>query len=385
MRRGRGSMDFAKAFDLHIISILLLLFVYFNTRKWTKNNLSSKLFKYVLMAMLVNTVLDFAGWYVILSEATSPTAIKFNWILNTIIYATLGVPMSFWIMYIDYKIYHDVKKLKKYRLYYFSPVIIHLVLATINIFTGVIFSINNSGEYLRGPLFYVVVMSMYLIPVWALVLVHRNRKTMSTKLIESILFFWLLPVVGAVIQLFFYGWMITWPIFVVVTVFAYMLVEKDAMLKDDLTDLDSRRVFEDKAWEMIKRKTAFSLMMIDLNDFKVVNDTYGHTVGDETLRDFSEILRKSVKASDYICRYGGDEFVIMLLSDSELTGLEVGKKICDNVDDYNNMGPRAFDIKLSYGTKYYSHYETVSLTEMVGEVDKLMYMNKVKTKILDGF
>lgn len=378
-------MDFAKAFDLHIISLILLGFVYMNTSKWTKNNLSSQLFKYVLIAMMANTLLDFAGWYMILGQSTSPGAIRVNWLLNTIIYGTLALPMSFWIMYIDYKIYHDEDRLKKKRLYYFAPVAIQVILTVANGFTGIIFTIGTDGIYLRGPLFYLMVLTMYLVPVWAVVMVYRNRKRVSTKLIESILFFWGLPIVAAVVQLFFYGWMITWPVFVMVTVFAYILVEKEAMLKDDLTALDNRSVFEKKARELVARKTPFSLMMIDLNDFKLINDTFGHVVGDDALKCFAEILRKSISGGDYICRYGGDEFVIMVQSTSELMGLDVGRTICKYVDEFNEDKDKDYDLKLSYGSKYYSHYETMSLSQMIDEVDKLMYLNKVKTKILEGF
>lgn len=374
-------MDFAKVFDLHILSIIILIFLLINNSRWNQFDLSGRLFKYVVIAMLFNTILDFAGWFFILSEMTSSFAINVNFYLNTFIYATLAIPMSFWVLYIDYKIYNDEDRLKRYWRFYFAPVFLLIVLSAVNIYTGIIFSIGSDGIYSRGPLFYVVVIIMYLIPVWSIVMVLRKRKTVSTRLLESILQFWILPILAALVQMFFYGWMITWPVFNIVTLFAYILVEKDAMLKDNLTQLDSRKVFEDNANEMIKRKTAFALVLIDLNDFKSINDTYGHEEGDQALVSFSNILRASVKGNDLICRYGGDEFIALIPctgGQDEVSYFE--KRLVKNLMDYNGNSNKPYDIKMSYGYNSFSDQEAMNLKDRIKMVDEKMYDQKKKLK-----
>ncbi|WP_240837960.1 GGDEF domain-containing protein [Acidaminobacter sp. JC074] len=374
-------MDFAKAFDLHLVSFGLLLFVYFNTRRWTKENNSSRLFKYVIIAMLFNLTLDFFGWYMILASTQGDFARHLNFYLNTFIYATLALPLTFWIIYIDYKIYHDKVRLKKRLIYYFSPTILLVVLSLINLFVHVIFRIDSSGVYHRGPLFYLVVLIMYMVPVWSVVMVYRNRRTVSTRLIESILMFWIIPILAAIFQLFFYGWMITWPVFCVVTVFVYILVEKDAMLKDNLTQLDSRRVFEDKAKELIKRRVPFCLMIIDLNDFKSINDKYGHLEGDSALKGFASILKVSVKGSDILCRYGGDEFIALLPSDSIRAAEKVASRLESRLEDYNQKRLKDYTISISSGYRFYAHYEYLDLKAMLSQVDEHMYKNKENSRV----
>ncbi|NSW53168.1 MAG: GGDEF domain-containing protein [Anaerolineae bacterium] len=85
---------------------------------------------------------------------------------------------------------------------------------------------------------------------------------------------------------------------------------------DPLTGLYNRRYFEREIEREISRglrqRSIFSLVLIDLNQFKPVNDTYGHQVGDELLQRFSQLLKTSVRREDSACRYGGDEFLLLL-------------------------------------------------------------------------
>jgi len=83
--------------------------------------------------------------------------------------------------------------------------------------------------------------------------------------------------------------------------------EKIASL-DPLTQLANRRAFEKQLDSRIAAATPFSLLLIDLNDFKAVNDTHGHLAGDDLLRQFAKELRDQLPPSDLVCRWGGDEF-----------------------------------------------------------------------------
>ena len=81
---------------------------------------------------------------------------------------------------------------------------------------------------------------------------------------------------------------------------------------DPLTGLLNRRSFENHAQDLIRRGVPFALAMGDLDHFKKLNDTHGHDAGDRALRAFSQTLRSSLRAEDLVCRYGGEEFVILL-------------------------------------------------------------------------
>jgi len=81
---------------------------------------------------------------------------------------------------------------------------------------------------------------------------------------------------------------------------------------DGLTGLLNRRSFENKVRVLRRQGSSFALVMADLDEFKRVNDTYGHDAGDRALRTFAETLRSSVHSDDIVCRYGGEEFAVVL-------------------------------------------------------------------------
>ena len=91
---------------------------------------------------------------------------------------------------------------------------------------------------------------------------------------------------------------------------------REQAIRDSLTGLYNRRYLEENLWQAIARADRhnypISLVMIDIDHFKVVNDTHGHKAGDEMLIALSNLLRESVRRGDTICRYGGEEFVVMM-------------------------------------------------------------------------
>jgi diguanylate cyclase len=106
-------------------------------------------------------------------------------------------------------------------------------------------------------------------------------------------------------------------------------------MTDGLTGVYNREAFDDTLGELIERSrvmnTTFSLMMLDLDDFKQINDTYGHVIGDRVLMAFTQKCRDCVRGDDYIARYGGEEFAIILPGANLKNALKKGRQICDAV------------------------------------------------------
>lgn len=120
---------------------------------------------------------------------------------------------------------------------------------------------------------------------------------------------------------------------------------RDSSLRDAMTGLNNRRFLEEYVDTLIasahRRKIALAIMLLDLDYFKVVNDTYGHDAGDTVLKAVAGVLKQSVRASDMVIRFGGEEFLIVLQEASENGALKVAESIRGAVEQLKIQIPGA--------------------------------------------
>ncbi|MDR2689020.1 MAG: GGDEF domain-containing protein, partial [Azoarcus sp.] len=106
---------------------------------------------------------------------------------------------------------------------------------------------------------------------------------------------------------------------------------KESTLRDPLTGLNNRRFLEeyiDTLTANVRRKqVTISILMLDLDHFKMINDTYGHDAGDAMLKALSNVIKLSVRVSDIVIRYGGEEFMVVLQETSGQEAETVAEKI----------------------------------------------------------
>ena len=112
---------------------------------------------------------------------------------------------------------------------------------------------------------------------------------------------------------------------------AYLDVCEEAAFTDHLTGLANRRRFERQLEREVGRvqrfEHPFSLLMIDIDSFKTLNDTFGHDAGDEAIRRISKVLREGTRGIDLAARIGGEEFAVLLVETSKVGGFEVAERL----------------------------------------------------------
>lgn len=148
---------------------------------------------------------------------------------------------------------------------------------------------------------------------------------------------------------------------------------------DQLTGLYNRRFAEQRLAAEISRSERRGLSMIvvllDLNDFKQINDTYGHLEGDEVLKAFAELLNRSTRGSDLAVRWGGDEFMLLLL-DCELEQLS---RVLVRLDGFKvNVAGKKLPVSFSVGWKAYE--PGTKMEDLLQEADRNLYANKTLMK-----
>lgn len=147
---------------------------------------------------------------------------------------------------------------------------------------------------------------------------------------------------------------------------------------DFLTDLSNHQAFYQSLEVIAEKHAPVTLILLDIDDFKAVNDVYGHLSGDYVIREVSQIIKKQLRTSDIGARYGGEEFAVLLPGTGEPFGQRIAERICTSVAEY----PFEFDhqkmrITLSAGVCH----STVALnrgeqTMLVDQADELLYYSK---------
>lgn len=150
---------------------------------------------------------------------------------------------------------------------------------------------------------------------------------------------------------------------------------------DNLTKVMSREAFLTNAqtiYKLIQRdKSLLAVLYIDIDDFKKVNDTYGHSIGDKVLKDFGHILRENTRKSDLVGRLGGEEFAFILADINSNGAIKFANNLRDRV---NNTVVKLDDISISYsisiGISIFSNKKQVNLEELINQSDKALYIAK---------
>ncbi len=170
----------------------------------------------------------------------------------------------------------------------------------------------------------------------------------------------------------------------VVEMATFLATERSA-ITDGLTGLYNRAFFDASLRRELKRARryglAFSLVMLDLDDFKMVNDTYGHVVGDEALTRLSDVIRASVREIDVACRYGGEEFALILPETSRTGAYIVSERIRLDAKETFDRKPLGSDpsarisMSVSGGIAIYPT-DSNSAEGLVRMADKALYRSK---------
>ena len=152
-------------------------------------------------------------------------------------------------------------------------------------------------------------------------------------------------------------------------------------LLDELTKLYNRRgflVLAGNHLEVAERtRQPFSLVFIDLDGMKQVNDTLGHIEGDRALVEAADLLSKCVRQSDIVARIGGDEFVLLLTATTENT---IRERLHEQLDAWNSRDGRRYRLSFSIGVATGGGEKRVTIEELLAEADVLMYRQKQEKK-----
>ncbi|HYO60311.1 MAG TPA: diguanylate cyclase [Actinomycetota bacterium] len=152
--------------------------------------------------------------------------------------------------------------------------------------------------------------------------------------------------------------------------------------RDDLTGLHNRRgllhVMETLMKLAVRADKPLSLVYIDLDDMKKINDTFGHLEGDRALVDAARVLQANLRESDFIARIGGDEFCVVLSGGTEAQDHTAVTRIEDAVQRHNATAGRTYELSFSIGVARFEPANPSTIEDLVHAADAAMYEAKAK-------
>ncbi len=154
---------------------------------------------------------------------------------------------------------------------------------------------------------------------------------------------------------------------------------KELALLDPLTSIANRRTVDSfteiRMVEFQTLKTPFAIVMIDIDDFRIINNRYGHDFGDDVLKMVAQTLKNAVRQSDLIGRYGGEEFIAILIGDVEEHLEIITEKMRMLVENaFIRQEDKAISVTISLGATIVSEQD--SLIDVIRRADKLLYQSK---------
>ena len=257
---------------------------------------------------------------------------------------------------------------RKIRPFVFIPAGLLLVLDIVSIPTGIVFSINESGDLVRGVLGYspFIIAGLYCAFLIYILIIRSNKRAIE---IIPVVFLSVAFISGLVFPFVFgsdfsqiFCTTIAVALFVHYVFSILTLAKKDA-----LTGLLNRQAYYAEVSDFSKDITA--IISMDMNGLKIMNDTYGHAAGDEALITLAFCFTRACRTKQSVYRMGGDEFAIVCRKTSE----EDVKKLIERIQRY--VGETKYTVSIGYS---YHEPGTIKMDDLLKDSDEKMYSNKAE-------
>lgn len=353
-------------------AFLVLFLLLYRIRISQTNQFDEKAYNFLLIVTFIATINETLSF--IIDAHPGFIFHILQYISNTISSASSGIIGYCWCLFVEYHIHRNFKRIKKKSRILAVPLIIATILIFINLLgTGIIFDISKENVYTRGPMNFILYIFVFVYYIESIYTVQKAKN--DSILVEFFpIYFFIIPcMIGTMIQGFFFGISTIWLCVAIAFIIVYIEIQISISFIDDLSGLYNRKYMNhylDKL-QNDKPKRVYGFLM-DINDFKTINDIYGHLKGDQAIIQFGKILQHSIDKDSVAIRMGGDEFVIFAILKSNEEALALKKHIEQNVRQFNTNSTEPFHLSFSIGiAKYSGNIET-----FLSSMDDSMYEAK---------
>lgn len=358
------------------LSLLIVMDRRYSKVSFTQGNY----FSLTLIIMLFSFAADIISSLYRLSDWIFPFGAAGNYfeiILNTIL-----LPVYF--LYVCAQI-SNIDMLLKRRIYNLICILAVFCIAIVisTAFTRQIFYFDEAKIYHRGHLFWLPMTILFVMMLIIEGFIINQKFKIEVRNYRALIAFLILPMIGWALQFLIFGL----PFSLISSTFAaqvvFINIQNRIMSTDYLTGVFNRKELDKYMQNKIDTATSkhsFSAILLDVDKFKSINDCFGHYEGDIALTNTANILRNSVKHNEFIARYGGDEFCIIVDADDH-HGLEtIIQRINNSLLDFNENTKKPYKLSFSMGYAVYHSSMGNGTQEFLNTIDQKMYDEKKSRK-----
>lgn len=366
-------METYQLFIMHICpdilaAIILLFMVYLLNHNVIKSKKQTRYFMLAVVLTFTVVVLEITTTlFTYYPKITSPYVMYCVNALGFLLTPVIAVAMTLMMN-------HQVKN----KRYLVLPLLPNAVIVIFSYFNGALFRITQGGLYERGTFFWIFPLTVcytFLIFVYEN---HKKSKELDRVDRTYLYGLYIIVIVGSVVQMFFYYVVLMWCCISISLFLYYVLIREMDLKYDALTNLRNRRCFDYKMKEL-ETKNNVGIMLFDINNLKLVNDTAGHLEGDQYILKAVTLMKACMDNLGTMYRIGGDEFCILFenIEKKRLESLRLQFR-----SQLNLIQETSVDILpcIACGYAFYHVGSDKTIYDCFSLADEMMYCNKREMK-----
>lgn len=361
-------------------AFLLLFLLKLHMSKKVKNSalLDVKLISAMINLTMFQCVIDTVVFW--MDGKMFPAAREWNYFGNIIYYSLNATVSYFWPLFIEYKLSNSAEKVKKLAITLAIPHSIIIIAVATTPINGFMFTITEDNLYQRtGYNFLIPTMLIIFYIVFGTAKVYIRRKREGKYMFFPVIYFVTPIFLGIIVQAFNYGISLLYIGIAIGLTGVYLSTQSESAYIDQLCGIYNRRYYNDYIRALCNSKNCkVTGVLIDMDNFKPINDNFGHDVGDEALIQFSKVLRRNINHIGFAVRYGGDEFI--LISNQSAAAVQAAvDNIQKELAEINTSGENRFNLAFSYGIA--EMFSDSNPEEFLKVMDSRMYEMKRERKV----
>ncbi len=363
---------------LNIYSLIILFFIYINGRKHIDHaRAQDRLYLALLWTTAILLLIDLFSRFDGRPGTFYPYA---NFWGNLLIYMLSPILPSLWFLYAYHQIFRDsAAGARRIGSFLAAICAVNGILSLLSLRFGWFYTIDSENIYHRGPFFLLPALLTLSIIGAAFVMLLINHKRIEPRFYFSLIFFAVPPFSCVLLQILIYGISFMLNSVVISILIVFFNIQNQNIYIDYLTGTNNRKRLDDYMKTKIAASTetkTFSAVLMDIDSFKEINDTYGHDAGDKALNFFVKLLYSCLRSHDFIARFGGDEFYLVLDCSTREHLEMIIHRIQNKLAEFNEKGEMPYQLSVSMGYAVYDYHRHLKAEAFQKELDLLMYQDK---------